>query len=223
MHSMKQEYLKKYMQTRFFSFFSGRQYTFIAVNPDIADNLGTPGKPYVVTLASNLAEDQIAQLELDSRSVLPYKLPAMSSALASPQKLFFLLFEQQTTEIINPSSLAHFAESTDCPSEYAGRCRFDLSQFVRDNHLLLRGVNWITVKSDAVTRSRALLRKSQREDVVCRDQPQYSATCPKASSGRENPDAVPPFRKSAASIIFPNFRCIFISTFLLTFAFPFKS
>ena len=162
-------------------------------------------------MAVNIPEDKLSTLHDDhSNAVIPYKLPTLLINAKSPsshqRKVYFLLLQQSNAvDILRLSDLTLSNSSTCSTPSFKGRCKFDVQKFIMDNHMVLRGVSWITAIKDSLTKYN-MVKKGEAEEGVCKDDPHYSRPC----TTTKNPLTAAPRPRSTASSLKSSYLTIYI-------------
>uniref|UniRef100_A0A5S6QSM1 Phosphatidylethanolamine-binding protein n=1 Tax=Trichuris muris TaxID=70415 RepID=A0A5S6QSM1_TRIMR len=138
-------------------------YTLLMIDVDPSDNLGSPERPYLIWLVSNmnLVEHSNDVASLYSSTILPYSKP-----LPKGQKFhryYILLLQQQDGEL--GEIKAELFTKSQCPPDHSTRCFFDVSQFAAYYSLALRAMSWMQSKEDEYSKYEYISREPYSEEL----------------------------------------------------------
>ncbi|OUC39489.1 phosphatidylethanolamine-binding protein [Trichinella nativa] len=140
-------------------------YTLLMLDVDASDKMGSASRPYVIWLVTNFAISSHLNNALTGSmetTVFSYSRP-----LPVGKKLhryYFLLFQQNDGSITHIKPELYSSES--CPTEYNGRCFFDVREFMAHHSLTLKGISWMRSKEVEYVKYEYLSREPH-SDSIC--------------------------------------------------------
>ncbi|KRY14308.1 Uncharacterized protein T12_5362 [Trichinella patagoniensis] len=146
-------------------------YTLLMLDVDASDKMGSASRPYVIWLVTNFAISS----HLNNALTGSIETTVFSYSRPLPQ---------------NDGSITHIKpelySSESCPTEYNGRCFFDVREFMAHHSLTLKGISWMRSKEDEYVKYEYLSREPH-SDSIC---------------GVENMNCIPRASQYSSSSIF---------------------